>query len=86
MDKLPVEITGKIYEYDSTYRNVFDKALIQLGCNFFIYRCHLCCRKWNVCYCYCSICRTYLRLCHQICYDENSMLEDDLNEIIPLGI
>ena len=31
---LPVEITRKIYEYDSTYCEVFNKVLIQLKCHF----------------------------------------------------
>ena len=86
MDKLHVEITRKIYEYDSTCRHVFNKALIQLRYNFFIYRCHICCRKWNDCFCWCLVCRTYLRLCHQLYYDENSMLEDELPDVIQLGI
>ena len=34
---LPIEITRKIYEYDPTYRYVFNKVLVQLKCNFFIY-------------------------------------------------
>ena len=86
MDNLPIEITRKIYEYDSTYREVFNRVLIQLRVNFFIYNCHLCNRRWNLCYCYCSVCRTYLKYCHQIYYDENSVYEDnDLPDIIPLG-
>ena len=86
MDKLPVEVIRKIYEFDSTYREVFNRVLIQLRVNFFIYNCHLCHRRWNVCYCYCSVCRTYLKYCHQIYYDENSVYEDnDLPDIIPLG-
>ena len=86
MDKLPVEITRKIYEYDSTYRNVFGKVLIQLRCHFFIYNCHLCYRKWNDCFCYCKVCKTYLKYCHQLYYDEHSTYEDNKPDIIPLGL
>ena len=86
MVELPIEIIRKIYEFDSTYREVFNRVLIQLRVNFFIYNCHLCHRRWNLCYCYCSVCRTYLKYCHQIYYDENSVYEDnDLPDIIPLG-
>ena len=35
MDNLPIEITRKIYEYDSTYREIFNRVLIQLKCHFF---------------------------------------------------
>ena len=34
MNNLPIEITRKIYEYDSTYHNVFKKVLVQLRCHF----------------------------------------------------
>ena len=44
MDKLPVEITRKIYEYDYTYRDKFDKVLMQLRCHCFIYNCQICCK------------------------------------------
>ena len=37
------------------------------------------------CYCYCNLCKTYLKYCHQICYDEMSTYEIDLAIIIPLG-
>ena len=85
MDNLPIEITRKIYEYDSTYREIFNRVLIQLRVNFYIYNCHLCCKPWNKCFCYCNVCRTYLKFCHQLYFDENSTYEDDLPDIIPLG-
>ena len=85
MDDLPIEIITQIYDYDSTYRDVFNKVLIQLKCNFFIYNCHLCCKPWNSCYCYCSVCHTYLKFCHQIYFDQDSTYDDDLPDIIPLG-
>ena len=42
MDKLPVEVIRKIYEYDSTFNIKFDKVLIQLTAHIFIYRCSEC--------------------------------------------
>ena len=86
MDNLPIEITRKIYEYDSTYREIFNRVLIQLRVNFYIYNCHLCCKKWQKCMCYCSVCHTYLKLCHQIYYEYGDDYEDDLHDIIPLGL
>ena len=86
METLPIEITRKIYEYDSTYRNVFNKVLIQLKCHFFIYNCHLCFKRWQKCLCYCSVCHTYLKYCHQIYYDqEEEDYEDVLPDIVQLG-
>ena len=86
MDKLPVEITRKIYEYDDTFKIEFDKVLKQLRCFCFFYRCHFCFKQWNNCSCYCKVCKTYLKYCHQLYYDENSTYEDDLLDIIPLGL
>ena len=85
MDNLPIEITRKIYEYDSTYRTVFKKVLIQLKCHFFIYNCHECFKPWQRCFCYCRICKTYLRFCHQIYYGEDEDNDDDSPDIIQLG-
>lgn len=85
MDNLPIEITRKIYEYDSTYRDVFNRVLIQLRVNFYIYNCHECCKKWQKCMCYCDVCNTYLKFCHQIYYEQDDGYEDDLPDIIPLG-
>ena len=82
---LPIEITRKIYEYDPTYRYVFNKVLVQLKCNFFIYNCHECFKPWNSCYCYCKVCKTFLKFCHQIYFDSNSTYEDDLPDITQLG-
>ena len=85
MDNLPIQITRETYSYDSTYRNVFNKVMVQLKVHFFIYNCNLCCKPWNSCYCWCPVCKTYLKFCHQIFYDENSTYEDDVPDIIPLG-
>ena len=87
MENLPIEITRTIYEYDPTYRYVFNKVLVQLKCNFFIYNCNECCKKWNDCFCYCKTCKTYLKYCHQIYFDSNSTDEDDdnISQIIQLG-
>ena len=85
VDKLPVGITRKIYEYDSTFKIEFDKVLKQLRCHFFLYNCHLCYRKWNDCFCYCKVCKTYLRFCKQLYFDENSMEEDMLENAIAIN-
>ena len=85
MDKLPSNIIQHIYEYDSTYKIRFDKVLTQLTAHCFIYRCCICCKVYNRCFCYCSVCRTYLRFCHQIYFDNESTYEDDLNDIVQLG-
>ena len=39
MDNLPTTIIQHIYEYDSTYKHIFDKVLISLKLHCFIYRC-----------------------------------------------
>ena len=85
MDKLPVEITRIIYDYDPTYRELFDKSLKRLRCYCFIYRCSECFKPYNRCFCYCVTCGTYLRFCRQIYYDQDSVYEDDLNDVIQLG-
>ena len=85
MDKLPVEITTAIYEYDPTYKHMVDKVLKQMIELSFIHRCSECFKPWNSCYCYCSTCRTYLRVCRQIYFDKDSLYEDGLNDIVQLG-
>ena len=84
MDKLPTNIIQHIYEHDSTYNVKFDKVLKQMAAHCFIYNCHQCFKPWNNCYCYCKVCKTYLRYCHQIFYNEVSTYEDELEAIIPL--
>ena len=85
MDILPIEITRKIYEYDSTYRELFDKALRQLRVFCFIYRCEICFKPYNRCLCYCVDCRTYLRFCKQIYFSPNDMEEGQLEDVIALN-
>ena len=41
MDKLPTTIIQQIYEYDNTYKDVFDKVLLRLDLHCFIYRCRV---------------------------------------------
>ena len=84
-DKLPSTIIQHVYEYGPTYKINFDKVLNQLSAHIFIYRCSECFKEWNSCFCYCKICRTYLRFCHQIYFDQGSVYENDLNDIIQLG-
>ena len=38
----PGEVIGNIYKYDSTYKNMFDKVLLQLNMHCFVYRCSEC--------------------------------------------
>ena len=69
-----------------TYRELFDKSLKQLSAHCLIYRCSECFKPYNRCFCYCETCRTYLRFCQQIYYDQDSVYEDDLNDFIQLGV
>ena len=85
MDNLPVEVIRKIYSYDSTYKIKFDKVLTQLKAHIFIYNCRICFKPYNKCCCYCSVCKTYLKFCQQIYYDEMSTYEDELKMITALG-
>ncbi len=85
MNNLPIDIIRNIYEYDNTFKIEFDKVLRQLRCYSFVYRCSICCKPWNRCCCYCKVCKTYLKFCQQIYYDENSTYEDELENIIGLS-
>ena len=85
MDKSPSNIIQLIYEYGNTYKTKFDKVLKQLSAHCFIYNCHKCFKPWNKCYCYCSVCKTYLKLCQRIYYDEMSTYEDELEKTIALS-
>ena len=85
MGKVPATIIQHIYEYDSTYKDIFGKVLISLQVHCFIYRCDQCCRHYNGCYCFfCKTCRSFLRFCRQLYFDENSMTEDDIYDIVPM--
>ena len=85
MNKLPNDIIRNIYEYDSTYRDQFDKTLRQLRCFCLIHRCEICFKPYNKCFCYCNVCKTYLRFCKQIYFENNDPEEDELNDIIALS-
>ena len=86
MDKtFPDEVIRNIYKYESHYRNMFDKALLQLDMHCFIHRCSECLKPYNQCVCYCQTCRTYLRFCRQLYFKDGDMTEDDLDDIIGLG-
>ena len=65
MDKLPSNIIQPIYiyiyEHDNTYNIKFDKVLKQLSAHCFIYNCQMCFKPYNKCYCYCVVCKTYLK-------------------------
>ena len=47
MGKLPTAIIQHIYEYGSTYNNIFGKVVISLKVHCFIYRCDQCCRHYD---------------------------------------
>ena len=83
MDKVfPDEVIRNIYKHDSSYKGIFDKLLIQLNMHCFIYRCSECYKPYNQRVCYCKTCRTFLRFCRQLYFDQNSITEDDLEEIM----
>ena len=85
MNNLPNDIIRNIYGYDSTYRESFDKALRQLRVFCFVYRCSECFKPYNKCFCYCNVCKTYLRFCKQIYFENNDPEEDELENIIELS-
>ena len=85
MDKLPSNIIQHIFGYDHTYKEKFGKVLKQPTAHIFIYHCRICFKPYNNCYCYCSRCNTYLKLCQQIFFDEMSTYEDKLKLITALG-
>ena len=85
MDKLPIEVIRTIYEYDNTYKIKFGKVLKQMMAHMFIYRCCICCKPYNKCYCYNAVCKTYLKFCQHIYYDEQRTYEDELENMIPLS-
>ena len=81
MDKLPIEVIRQIYEYDNTYKIKLDKVLKQLSAHCFIHNCHKCFKPWHNCYCYCVVCKTYLKYCQQIYYDEKNTYVDELEQL-----
>ena len=85
MDKLPPNKIQHIYSYDPTYKYNFDKVLKQMMAHCFIYDCHKCFKPWSNCYCYCPVCKTYFKYCHQVFCNEMGTYGYDLAIIIPLG-
>ena len=85
MNNLPNDIIRNIYGYDSTYRESFDKTLRQLRVFCFVYRCSECFKPYNKCFCYCNVCKTYLRFCKQIYFENNDPEEDELDNILALS-
>ena len=87
MDEIcPDEVIRNIYRYDSTYKHIFDKVLLQLTMHCFIYRCSECFKPYNQCFSYCKTCRTYSRFCRQLYFADGDMTEDDVEDIVGLGI
>ena len=85
MDNIfPDEVIIHIYQYDRSCKQIFDQVLIQLNMHCFIHRCSECYNHYNNCHCYCITCRTCLRFCRQLYFDQNSMTEDYLEGIIPM--
>ena len=87
MDKLPTAIIQYIYiyEYGSSYKDIFDTVLTSLNIHCFMYRCDQCFKQYNQCFCCCQTCRTYLRFCRQLYFKDGDMTEDDLEDIVGLG-
>ena len=64
----------------------FDKVFISLKLHCFIYRCSERYNPYNQCCCYCQTCRTYLRFCKQLYFKDGGMTEDELEDIVGLGV
>ena len=86
MDNLPIEIIRNIYLYDSTYRDVFERSLVRIRVDFYLYKCQDCHKIWQKCNCYCPTCKTYKRFCNQIYYDEGDIIEDTLSSWVQMTI
>ena len=86
MDTLRTTIIQHIYEYGNTHQIKFAEVLKQLSAHCFIYNCHKRFKPWSNCYCYSLVCKTYVKYCHRILYDEISTHEYDLAIIIPLCV
>ena len=93
MDKLPVEVIRRIYEYDYTYKIDVDKVLTQLAAHVFIYRCSECFKEWNKC-CFVIVkcvelifafAIIYIYIYIYIYFDKDRVYEYDLNDIVQLG-
>ena len=81
----PDGVIRNIYKYDSIYKDIIAKVLLQLNMHCFVYRCPECSKPYKQCFCYCQTCRTCLRLCRQLYFKDCDMTEDDLEDLIGLG-
>ena len=86
MCKSQTTIIQHIYESDSTYKVKFDKVLLQMQMHCFINRCSDCFKPYNQCFCYCQTCGTYSRYCKQLYFKDGDMTEDDIIDIVGLGV
>jgi hypothetical protein len=86
MNKLPIEIIRNIYLYDSTYRDEFERSLVRIKVDFYLYKCPDCYKKWQKCSCYCPVCKTYKRFCQQIYYEPGDIIEDTLSTWVQMTI
>ena len=80
MDKLPSNIIQHIYEYDPTYK--FWNSCLPISTYTDVPNVS---KNGIHVFGYCKICRTYLRFCHQIYFDKDSVYEYDLNDIVQLS-
>ena len=81
MDKLPTTIIKPIY---MNMKILINSKLIKLHC--FMYRCSECFKPYNQCCCYCQTCGTYLRFYKQLYVKDGDMTEDDIIDIVGLGV
>ena len=72
--------------YASTYNVKFDKVLLQMKMHWFMCRCSECFKPYNQCVCYCQTCGTCFRFCKQLYFKDGDMTEDDIIDIVGLGV
>ena len=60
-------------------------VLKQLSAHCFIHNCQICFKPYDKCYCYCVVCKAYIKFGQQILYDEMSTYEDELEHVIALS-
>ena len=85
IDKLPIEVIRQMYGYGNTYKIKFDKILNQLSAHIYIYRCSECFKEWNKWFAAAKFAEPVLDFAITFFYDQGSVYEDDLNDIIQLG-
>ena len=84
MDKLPIEVIRKYMNMIILMQSNLI-VLKQLTAHCYIWNGSICLKPYNECCCYCIVCKTYLKFCHQIYYDKGSTYEDELADFIQLG-